>query len=100
MTNPYEHLHVAHGREENKLNETEKSLDYTVEILSCLPLKEEHYSAVAEHLSSLEWNEEQQAALDKVIITLALNGNADYTDVACILTQEDVMKIIEKELTK
>lgn len=100
MTNPYESRHIAHGREEAAADKKEQDLATAVEVYSCLPLRDDHYDALTDYLSSLEWNDKQQAALDKLIITVALNGPVDYKDVESILTLGDVKRVIEKELTK
>lgn len=100
MTEPYESRHIAHGREEAAANKREQYLDTSVDIYSCLPLRDDHYDALVDYLSSLEWNDSQQAALDKLIITVALNGPVDYKDVESILTLDDVKRVIEIELTK
>ena len=100
MTEPYESSHIAHGREEAAANKREQDLDTLVDAYSYLPLREDHYDALVDYLSSLEWNDKQRAALDKLVITVALNGPVDYKDVESILTLDDVKKVIEKELTK
>ena len=100
MTEPYESRHIAHGREEAAANKREQYLDTSVDVYSCLPLRDDHYDALVDYLSSLEWNDSQQAALDKLIITVALNGPVDYKDVESILTLDDVKRVIEIELTK
>lgn len=100
MTNPYESSHIAHGREEAAANKREQDLATSVDVYSCLPLREDHYDALVWHLCSLEWNDKQNDALDKLIITVALNGPVDYKDVEDILTLDDVKRVIEKELTK
>lgn len=100
MTNPYEGRHIAHGREEAAADKKEQDLATAVEVYSCLPLRDDHYYALTDYLSSLEWNDKQQAALDKLIITVALNGPVDYKDVESILTLGDVKRVIELELTK
>ena len=100
MTDPYESSHIAHGREEAATNKREQDLATSVDVYSCLPLRDDHYDALKDYLSSLEWNDKQQDALDKLIITVALNGPVDYKDVESILTLDDVKRVIEKELTK
>ena len=100
MTEPYESSHIAHGREEAAADKKEQDLATAVEVYSCLPLRDDHYDALTDYLSSLEWNDKQQAALDKLIITVALNGPVDYKDVESILTLDDVKRVIELELTK
>lgn len=100
MTEPYESSHIAHGREEAAADKKEQDLATAVEVYSCLPLREDHYDALTDYLSSLEWNDKQHAALDKLIITVALNGPVDYKDVEDILTLDDVKRVIELELTK
>ena len=100
MTNPYESSHIAHGREEAAAIKGEQDLATAVDAYSCLPLREDHYEAVEDFLSSLDCNDIQHAALVKLIITVALNGPVDYKDVEDILTLDDVKRVIEKELTK
>lgn len=100
MTDPYVSSHIAHGREEAAANKREQDLATSVDVYSCLPLRDDHYDALTDYLSSLEWSGSQHAALDKLIITVALNGPVDYKDVESILTLDDVKRVIEKELTK
>lgn len=100
MTDPYESRHIAHGIEQAAADKKEQDLITAVEVYSCLPLRDDHYDALTDYLSSLEWNDRQHAALDKLIITVALNGPVDYKDVESILTLDDVKRVIEIELTK
>lgn len=80
---------LEHERQESKL-------DLSVEFMSCLPLDKRHWDAVAEHLTTLQWSDEQHAAAANIIITAALGGRVSAEDVACLLTRADVMSVIEE----
>ena len=95
---PYTALDIREGRREAKAEADDSALERSVNAAATLPLSSEHKNAVLEHLSCLDFTDEQYQAIDDLIIKVALGGTPTPEDIKIVLSVGDIKEIIERDL--